>query len=122
MRLPWRLVCAALPLLGAGDALADRAAVVAAAYGNPAVSPPTRERVVVCHGFNCKYRTPVALTAADRARLSGLLASGRASAKGERSAVAAAGAWFDRRIAQVAGTRNHVARAGYEYSGDRKQF
>ena len=40
----------------------------------------------------------------------------------ERKAVAAAGAWFDRRIAPLAGTVNHVARAGMKYAYNVRQF
>lgn len=124
MRLWSRTFSAGVLLLaaGPGPAVADRAAVAAATFGPHGIAPPTSAKVVVCHGFDCKYRTPVGLTGADRAKLGTMLAAGKASAKAERSAVAAAGAWFDRRIGQVAGTRNHVARAGYKYAGDRTQF
>jgi hypothetical protein len=111
----------ALGLVG-GPAIADPAAVAAATFGPHSVSPPTTARLIVCHGFDCKYRTRVVLTGADRAKLGQLLAPGKASAKAERLAVGAAGAWFDRRIARAAGTRDHVARAGYEHAGDPKQF
>jgi len=40
----------------------------------------------------------------------------------ERRAVAAAGAWFDRRIGPLAGTVNHVARAGLKYMYNVRQF
>jgi hypothetical protein len=36
--------------------------------------------------------------------------------------VAAAGAWFDKRVGPVAGTANHVARAGMKYMYDIHQF
>jgi hypothetical protein len=106
----------------ASPALADRAAVAAATYRAHSLSPPTPALAIICHGFGCKYRTRVALSAADRARLGQLLAAGKASAKAERRAVAAAGAWFDRRIGPVVGTRNHVARAGAAYMYDPQQF
>lgn len=101
---------------------ATRANVVDAAYGGFSVTPPTPSMVFVCHGFGCKYRAEVDLTANDRARLAQFLAAGRASAAAERKAVAAAGAWFDRRVGPVAGTQNHVARAGAKYMFDVRQF
>ena len=51
-----------------------------------------------------------------------ILAAGRSSPGAERKAVAAAGAWFDRRVGPVAGTQNHVARAGAKYMYDVRQF
>jgi hypothetical protein len=96
--------------------------VVAATYAPYSVLPPTPNRVVVCHGFGCKYRAVVRLGAADRGHLAGMLAAGKASPAAERRAIAQAGAWFDRRIAPAAGTRHHVARAGMSYMFDKGQF
>jgi uncharacterized membrane protein len=96
--------------------------VVDAAYGGLSVTPPTPTMVFVCHGFGCKYRDEVDLTAGDRAKLTQILAAGRASPEAERKAVAAAGAWFDRRVGPIAGTQNHVARAGAKYMYDVHQF
>jgi hypothetical protein len=96
--------------------------VVDAAYGGLSVSPPTPSTLFICHGFGCKYRDEVDLTAGDRTKLTQILAAGRASAAAERKAVAAAGAWFDKRVGPVAGTQNHVARAGAKYMYDIHQF
>ncbi len=96
--------------------------VVDAAYAGLSVTPPTPSMVFVCHGFGCKYRDEVDLTAGDRTKLTQILAAGRASPAAERKAVAAAGAWFDRRVGPVAGTQNHVARAGAKYMYDIHQF
>ena len=101
---------------------ATRPRVVAATFAEYSVSPPTPNMVVVCHGFGCKYRVEVDLTPADRAKLTQFLAAGRASAAAERKAVAAAGAWFDKRVGPLAGTENHVARAGMKYMFDTRQF
>ncbi|HEX3163267.1 MAG TPA: hypothetical protein VHQ92_11875 [Pseudolabrys sp.] len=101
---------------------ATSANAVDAAYGGLSVTPPTPSMVFVCHGFGCKYRDEVDLTAGDRAKLTQILAAGRASPAAERKAVAAAGAWFDRRVGPVAGTQNHVARAGAKYMYDIHQF
>ncbi|HET7912814.1 MAG TPA: hypothetical protein VFL49_12340 [Pseudolabrys sp.] len=101
---------------------ATRPGVVAATFTEYSVSPPTPDTVFVCHGFGCKYRAEIDLTPADRAKLAQFLAAGRASAAAERNAVAAAGAWFDKRVGPVAGTTNHVARAGMKYMFDTHQF
>src|SRR6202007_2438533 len=81
------------------------------AYASVSLSPPTTRLVVVCPDFGCAQRTPVGLSSGDLATLTSLLAPGRASAEAERRAVAAAGAWFDRRIGPAAGTTHRVARA-----------
>ncbi len=101
---------------------ATSANVVDKAYGDLSITPPTPTTVFVCHGFGCKYRDEVDLTAGDRAKLTQILTAGRASPAAERKAVAAAGAWFDRRVGPVAGTQNHVARAGAKYMYDIHQF
>ncbi len=107
---------------GAIASAATNSNVVDAAYGGYSVTPPTPARCFVCHGFGCKYRDEVDLTAGDRTKLTQILAAGRASAAAERKAVAAAGGWFDRRVGPVAGTQNHVARAGAKYMYDIHQF
>ena len=90
---------------------ATKPSVVAATFAEYSVAPPTPATVFVCHGFGCKYRIEIDLTAGDRAKLAQFLTAGRTSAAAERKAVAAAGAWFDKRVGPVAGTANHVARA-----------
>jgi hypothetical protein len=122
LRVPIAIAACLLPLSVAVAASADISEVVAATYANYSVLAPTPSLVVVCHGFGCKYRAEVGLSGADRARLARMLAAGRASAAAERRAIAAAGAWFDRRIAPVAGTRHHVARAGVSFMFDKEQF
>jgi hypothetical protein len=81
------------------------------AYSSVSLSPPTTRLVIICHDFGCAQRTPVGLGAADFAKLTSLLAPGRGSAEAERRAVAAAAAWFDRRVGPAAGTTHRVARA-----------
>lgn len=103
-------------------ARADTASVIAATYSDLSVSPPSPAGVDICHGFGCKYRVALGLTAADRAALAGMLAVGKASAAAERKAIGTAGAWFDRRIAPLAGTKGHMARAGMDQMFDKGQF
>jgi len=96
--------------------------VIDATYGGLPLSPPTPSVVFICHGFGCKYRSEIVLTANDHARLTQILAGGRSSPASERKAIGAAGAWFDRRVGPVAGTANHVVRAGAEHMFDTRQF
>lgn len=111
-----------LPLIWAVPALADRAAVARAAYGGLSLSAPSASFMTVCHGFGCRYRVELGLTAADHATLRRLMAAGKGSAMNERKAVAAVGAWFDKRVAPLAGTKGHVARANRDYMFDKGQF
>jgi hypothetical protein len=125
MRLKVTLYVVACVALAANTSIAmgaTRPRVVAATFAEYSVAPPTPESVFVCHGFGCKFRVEIDLTAGDRAKLAQFLAAGRASAEAERRAVATAGAWFDRRVGPVAGTANHVARAGMKYMFDTHQF
>jgi hypothetical protein len=92
--------------------LSDTSALtIGEAYASVSLSLPTTRLVIVCHDFGCAQRTPVGLSDGDLATLSSLLAPGRASAEAERRAVAAAEAWFDRRVGPAAGTTRRVARA-----------
>jgi hypothetical protein len=88
-------------------------AAIDLAYTEFSLKPPTAASVTVCHGFGCAYRTEIGLGSGDRARLTALLAAGRASAEAERRAVATAVAWFDRRVGPEAGTTGRIARAGF---------
>lgn len=115
-------VFAVLLLALAAPARADRASVAAAAYGSYSMSAPTRDGFTVCHGFGCQYRVELGLTSADHATLKRLMAAGKGSAANERKAVASVGAWFDKRVAPLAGTQGHVARANRDYMFDRGQF
>jgi len=115
-------VCAAIAVAPNTIFAATMPGVVDATYGAFPVAPPTPTIVFVCYGFGCKYRAEIDLTAGDRAKLTQLLTAGRASPEAERKAIAAAGAWFDRRIGPIANTKDHVARAGMKYMWDIHQF
>jgi hypothetical protein len=119
-----RLLAAAawLPFIFVVSAGASTADVIAATYSGYSMTPPTLESVFICHGYGCQRRTEVGLTAAERAKLTQMLASGKASPAAERKAVGTAGAWFDKRIAPAAGTQNHIARSGYRLNNDPSQF
>lgn len=85
------------------------------------VIPPTASQVVVCHGFGCKFKTPVALSGNDIGTLRRILAKGAQSAQAEVSAVADAVSWFERRIGRITGTSQRTARAGPDQSGLRSE-
>ncbi len=95
--------------------------ILATVYAELSLPLPTAKWAVVCHGFGCNYRTEINLGGDDRARLAALLAPGRASPQAERRAIAAAVAWFDRRVGPAAGTTRRVALA-HASSGDPGQM
>src|SRR5262249_20063079 len=84
---------------------------------------PDPSRPIVCHGFGCAYQTPIVLRPPDRAQLKKLFGAAAAKApEAERRALAAAMAWFEKRVAPEAGTAKAIARAGYGHAGDPSQF
>jgi len=93
---------------------------IVARFQTLSMSIPTTGRVVICHGFGCRYRTQIGLSRADHARVAQLMVPGRASAEAERRAVAQAVAWLEKRVAPEAGTANARARA--TLTGDVSQF
>ena len=117
----WAATCIAVAAMISNANGATEAGVVSAAYEGLPVTPPTQS-IFVCHGFGCKYRVEFDLTGSYRNKLAQLLAAGKSLPAAERRAVAAAGAWFDRRIGPLAGTVNHVARAGLKYMYNVRQF
>jgi len=103
-------VALAVLLCGSTHAYAYDASI-SNAYASVSLPLPSTNMVVVCHGFGCERRTAIGLSTGDRAKLAELLAAGRISADAERRAVAAATAWFDRRVGPAAGTTRRIARA-----------
>jgi hypothetical protein len=92
------------------------------AYARLSLTRPIPSLVVVCHGFGCRLRTAIEFGAADWAKLTELLASGRASAEAERRAIAEATAWFDGRIGPAAGTTHRIPPAGALTENDSGQM
>jgi len=82
---------------------------------------PDPARPVVCHGFGCAYQTPILLRPNDHAQLKKLFGAA-ADPVDERRALAAAVAWYERRVAAEAGTARAKARAGLGSAGDPSQF
>jgi hypothetical protein len=102
---------------------AEVEAAIAQKFEEWSLPVPHPGRVIVCHGFNCRYRTEIGLHKGDHVRLAGMMAAGRASPAAERRAVATAVAWLARRVAPEAGTAKARARAnGIGDSGDPSQF
>jgi hypothetical protein len=97
---------------------------VSATLVNWSLPVPSTGSLVFCHGYNCNFRTLVGLSAADHARLAELMAPGRASPDAERQAIARTEAWFEKRVAPLAGTAHAKARAssGWGLGGDSTQF
>ena len=65
---------------------------------------PRKDRLYICHGFGCTYKTPVDFSRADRRKLALILASGKKSPAAERKAVAKAVQWQEARVTAALGT------------------
>lgn len=65
---------------------------------------PRADRIYVCHGFGCMFKTPIDFSKRDLHRLKSLLASGRKSPVAERAAIAKAVSWQETRIAPTVGS------------------
>jgi hypothetical protein len=106
----------------AAAATATVDAAIAKRFEDMSLPTPSPSSVIVCHGFGCRFRTPVALSSADHAKLAQFLAAGRGSAEAERKAVAQAVAWFERRVAPEAGTASAKAYATGVFDAQPSQF
>jgi hypothetical protein len=113
------MLIAALAIIGPASAWAEDLQPDAdLAYDSIAAMRPTVSTIIVCHGFGCRRRTEIGLSAGDRATLASILRGGHNSPAAERRAIATAVAWFDRRVGPEAGTIRHVARAGHDQMDD----
>ncbi len=116
------LVCG-LALLPPAASAFDVHELIAEKFEELSLPIPTPTKLVVCHGFACRYHTEIDLTRVDHTRLAHLMAPGRASPAAERKALAQAIAWFERRIGPEAGTSHAIARSNRLYpTGDPAQF
>jgi hypothetical protein len=102
----------------AGDFSSEEIAGQFAAQSLPI---PTTERVVICHGFACKFRTMVGFDAQDHAELRKIMGK-VGTPEAERAAMAKAVSWYGRRIAPEAGTAGAKARPAPTKSGDPSQI
>jgi len=106
-------------MMAAGPAAGGADPAVMAMLGEASLTAPNPSRVVICHGFGCEFRTEVGLGPGDQAQIAAIMAAGSASAEAERAAIGRTEAWFERRIAPIAGTAQRVARAGPLVGGAR---
>lgn len=60
----------------------------------------------VCHGFDCRNRTTLALSGADAGQFSAIMARGKASPQAERQAIASAVSYFEKRAGDAIGIRD----------------
>lgn len=90
-------------------------------YGGDRVAPKG-DRVYICHGFGCAFRTPVDFSARDLSRLKSILAQGSGSAEAERKAVAKAVAWQERRVASAVGSGDDKGGFDMKNAGVRGQM
>jgi hypothetical protein len=105
---------AALALVALGGGLAEARELstgLARMYADLSITPPSAAQMTVCYAFSCGRRWRLDFTAADRKKLTDLLAAGRASAEAERKAVQQAVVWFDRRVGPITGTSRRIAYA-----------
>jgi len=76
----------------------------------------TVSKLSVCHGFDCRNRTTLALSAGDANRFASIMARGKGSANAERQAVSSAVAYFETRAGQAIGIRD-TAKSSLAQSG-----
>jgi len=88
-------------------------------FENLSLPIPNHSSLVLCHGFTCHTRTPIALSQADRNTLANMVRGTTADA--ERRGIARAVAWFDKRVGRQSGTSRARAYAG-GLAGDTSQF
>ena len=113
----------ALLPLGAPPALAvEVSPAIAQMYSAVSAAPPTSENMIVCYAFSCQRRVVLDFTAADRNKLTDIMAAGRASPEAERKALQQAVIWFDRRVGPIIGTDKRVARADFRNFADGQNF
>ena len=88
---------------------------IAMMYAAVEMVPPTATQMTVCYGFICRLRFILDFSDAERAKLTNILAKGKASAAAERKAIQEAFVWFDHRVASEVGTNKRVARADFRH-------
>ena len=99
--------CAAQSLSSHGDWYEARSA-----------SPPAGDRVYVCHGYGCRYTTPVTFSGAELATITAPLQAGLDSPEQERVALARSVQAFEEIVGRRVGTGSD--RGGIEIGGGDK--
>lgn len=93
-------------------------------FRNWSLPVPSPSKIIVCHGYNCLFRTEIALGAADHARFASFMSAGASSPQAERKQIGHLEAWYEKRVAPQAGTGNAKARSrgGFHVGGTKGQF
>ncbi|SHM71087.1 hypothetical protein [Roseibium suaedae] len=91
-------------------------------YGAHNGVAPKADRIYVCHGFGCTYKTPVHFSGKDLARLKSILQKGAASPEAERKAISAAVSWQERRAGPIVGSSNDIGGLDMHNAGVRGQM
>ncbi|WP_417670445.1 hypothetical protein [Roseibium sp.] len=89
--------------------------------GNGGLAPKAN-RIYVCHGFGCAYKTPVDFSASDLKRLQRILGKGSSSPAAERRAIAKAVAWQEKRVSAPVGSAKDVGGFDMHNAGVRGQM
>lgn len=80
--------------------------LVGAAAPHHAAAAADSNRIQICHGYGCAFRSTLVLGPGDAQRFAALLAAGKASPKAERAAISRAVSYFESRAQQVTGVRD----------------
>ncbi|OYU90229.1 MAG: hypothetical protein CFE29_11490 [Bradyrhizobiaceae bacterium PARB1] len=91
-------------------------------YTSVSIYPPSASSMTVCYGFVCRRRHIFDFSAADRAALGKIMASGKATAAAERAAAQKAVIWWDRRLGPIIGTDKRIAKADFRYFDDKHNY
>jgi len=87
------------------------AGLLASLVAVPVAAKPFPASFIVCHGYDCHYRTKVMLTAADSNAIMQTFAELGSSAEGERAAISRAVMIFEERSTAVIGVRDEARMA-----------
>jgi len=89
-----------------GGILVAFALASTASEADAAVAAGTPKIIQVCHGYGCKFRSRLVLTAADGARFRSIMSAGAASPKVERAALSRAVRYYEERTFAATGFRD----------------
>ncbi|MDD7908759.1 MULTISPECIES: hypothetical protein [Pseudovibrio] len=84
---------------------------------------PSGNRIYICHGFGCTYKTVVAFSEKDRKALARIFSKGKASSpSAEREALSKAIIWQERRVGRIVGSSKDIGGLDMRNSGVRGQM
>lgn len=90
-------------------------------YAYVETPPPQNNVVTVCHAYECRMRTRVALNGTDIGKLRAIMAEGADTAEAERRAAARAIAWLEIRVAPQVGTARDRGHDDFASANDPSQ-